>query len=93
MNNSLKAQHQPLYLVLWVLLLVQIAHALHTFSPQFSGTAKAGVGIAGMGQARPQLIMKSLIPVVMASIIGIYGLVVAVLISGSCTCQLCEYTF
>lgn len=36
-----------------------------------------------MGQFRPQLIMKSLVPVVMASIIGIYGLVVAVLISGS----------
>lgn len=48
-----------------------------------SGTAKSGVGIAGMGQFKPALIMKALIPVVMASIIGVYGLVVAVLISGS----------
>lgn len=36
-----------------------------------------------MGQFRPQLIMKALVPVVMASIIGIYGLVVAVLIAGN----------
>jgi len=32
---------------------------------------------------RPELIMKSIIPVVMAGIIAIYGLVVAVLIAGS----------
>lgn len=32
---------------------------------------------------RPELIMKSIIPVVMAGIIAIYGLVVAVLIAGT----------
>lgn len=47
------------------------------------GTAKAGTGIAAMSVMRPELIMKSIIPVVMAGIIAIYGLVVAVLISGS----------
>ena len=31
---------------------------------------------------RPELIMKSIVPVVMAGIIAIYGLVVAVLIAG-----------
>ncbi|KAK2750441.1 v-type proton ATPase 16 kDa proteolipid subunit 2 [Myotisia sp. PD_48] len=59
------------------------------------GTAKAGIGIAGVGTYRPDLIMKardhpplwslsiqSLVPVVMAGIIAVYGLVVAVLISG-----------
>jgi len=46
------------------------------------GTAKAGIGIAGVGTFRSDLIMKSLIPVVMAGIIAVYGLVVAVLISG-----------
>ncbi|ORX57855.1 hypothetical protein BCR36DRAFT_580423 [Piromyces finnis] len=46
------------------------------------GTAKAGMGIAGMGTFRPELIMKSLIPVVMAGIVAVYGLVVSVLISG-----------
>ncbi|KAI9012326.1 V-type ATPase [Hyaloraphidium curvatum] len=47
------------------------------------GTALAGMGIAGMGQYKPDLIMKSLIPVVMAGIICVYGLVVSVLISGN----------
>ncbi|ORZ33305.1 V-type ATPase [Catenaria anguillulae PL171] len=47
------------------------------------GTYKAGVGIAMMGTFRPDLIMKSLIPVVMAGIIAVYGLVVAVVISGN----------
>lgn len=45
------------------------------------GTAKSGTGIAAMSVMRPQLIMKSIIPVVMAGIIAIYGLVVAVLIT------------
>jgi len=47
------------------------------------GTAKSGTGIAAMSVMRPDLIMKSIIPVVMAGIIAIYGLVVAVLISGN----------
>jgi len=46
------------------------------------GTAKSGIGITGLGQFRPELIMKSLIPVVMSGIIAVYGLVVSVLISG-----------
>lgn len=36
-----------------------------------------------MSVMRPELIMKSIIPVVMAGIIAIYGLVVAVLIANS----------
>jgi len=47
------------------------------------GTAKSGTGIAAMSVMRPELIMKCIIPVVMAGIIAIYGLVVAVLISNS----------
>lgn len=46
------------------------------------GTAKSGTGIAAMAVMRPELIMKSIIPVVMAGIIAIYGLVVAALIAG-----------
>ena len=45
------------------------------------GTAKTGVGICSMGVLRPQLIFKSIIPVVMAGILGIYGLIVGVLLS------------
>ncbi|KAH7913396.1 ATP synthase subunit C-domain-containing protein [Hygrophoropsis aurantiaca] len=47
------------------------------------GTAKAGIGIAGLGTFKPELIMKSLVPVVMAGIIAVYGLVVSVLIAGA----------
>lgn len=47
------------------------------------GTAKSGTGIAAMSVMRPELIMKSIIPVVMAGIIAIYGLVVAVLIGSA----------
>lgn len=36
-------------------------------------TAKSGTGIAAMGVMRPDLIMKCIIPVIMA-IIAIYGL-------------------
>uniref|UniRef100_A0A1I7UHP5 V-type proton ATPase proteolipid subunit n=1 Tax=Caenorhabditis tropicalis TaxID=1561998 RepID=A0A1I7UHP5_9PELO len=46
------------------------------------GTAKAGTGIASMAVARPDLVMKAIIPVVMAGIVAIYGLVVAVIVSG-----------
>lgn len=48
------------------------------------GTAKSGVGIASMGVLRPDLIIKNVVPVIMAGIIGIYGLVVAVLVSDGC---------
>lgn len=51
------------------------------------GTAKSGTGIAAMSVMRPELIMKSIIPVVMAGIIAIYGLVVAVLIANNIKTQ------
>merc|ERR1711976_1150051 len=47
------------------------------------GTAKSGVGICSMGVLRPELIFKSVIPVVMAGILGIYGLIVAVICARS----------
>lgn len=46
------------------------------------GTAKSGVGISAMGVLRPDLIVRNIVPVIMAGILAIYGLVVAVLISG-----------
>jgi ATP synthase proteolipid subunit len=49
------------------------------------GTAKSGCGISAMAVMRPEFIMKSVIPVVMAGIIAIYGLVVAVLIANNIT--------
>ncbi|OLL23193.1 V-type proton ATPase proteolipid subunit [Neolecta irregularis DAH-3] len=40
-----------------------------------------GVGISAMGILRPDLVVKNIIPVIMAGIIAIYGLVVSVLVS------------
>merc|ERR1712230_291498 len=37
------------------------------------GTAKSGVGISAMGVLRPDLIVKNIVPVIMAGIIGIVG--------------------
>ena len=45
------------------------------------GTAKAGTGISSISIWRPSLVMKSLIPVVMAGILGIYGMIVAVIVT------------
>merc|ERR1712071_744600 len=46
------------------------------------GTAKSGVGICSMGVMRPDMVMRSIIPVVMAGVLGIYGLITAVIING-----------
>ncbi|KAF0893616.1 hypothetical protein E2562_028030 [Oryza meyeriana var. granulata] len=45
------------------------------------GTARSGVGVANMGVMRPELVMKSIVPVVMAGVLGIYGLIIAVIVS------------
>ncbi|KEY68740.1 hypothetical protein S40285_05295 [Stachybotrys chlorohalonatus IBT 40285] len=45
------------------------------------GTAKSGIGIAGVGTFRPDLIMKCLIPIIMSGILAVYSLVISVLIA------------
>merc|ERR1711906_13029 len=47
------------------------------------GTAKSGVGVGNMGVLHADMVMKSIIPVVMAGVLGIYGLIVAVLLGAS----------
>ncbi|GMI34249.1 hypothetical protein TrCOL_g3074 [Triparma columacea] len=44
------------------------------------GTAKAGVGIMKSGVIVPELIWKNLIPIIMAGVNGIYGLITAIII-------------
>ena len=46
------------------------------------GTAKAGVGIASMGIMHPSEVMKNIVPVIMAGLLGIYGLIVAAILVG-----------
>ena len=43
------------------------------------GTAKSGVGLSSVGIMKPDAIMKCLLPVIMAGVLGIYGLIVAVI--------------
>jgi len=47
------------------------------------GTAKAGVGVASMGVMQPGLVMKNIMPCILAGVLGIYGLIVGVIIAGS----------
>jgi ATP synthase proteolipid subunit len=42
------------------------------------GTAKSGVAVAFMGVMLPELVMKSIVPVIMAGVLGIYGLIIAI---------------
>ena len=44
------------------------------------GIAKSGVSIASVGICKPEAIMKSLVPVIMAGILGIYGLIMSVIL-------------
>lgn len=44
------------------------------------GTAKSGVGLAHLGVMDASKIMKGIVPSVMAGILGIYGLIVALII-------------
>lgn len=45
------------------------------------GTAKSGVGVAHLGIMDAKLVMKGIVPVIMAGILGIYGLIVAIIIA------------
>ena len=47
------------------------------------GTAKSGVGVCSAVTVRPDLLFKSIVPIVMAGILGIYGLIIAVLFAGA----------
>lgn len=46
------------------------------------GTAKAGIAVAHLGISEPGKAMKGIVPVVMAGILGIYGLIIAIIICG-----------
>ncbi|XP_017049834.1 V-type proton ATPase 16 kDa proteolipid subunit [Drosophila ficusphila] len=73
---------QPEYAVFFCVMGAVSAIVFSTLGAAY-GTAKASVGISSMSIKHPQLIMKAIVPVVMAGIIAIYGLVIAVLLAGS----------
>jgi len=47
------------------------------------GTAKAGVGICSLGVIDSSKIYRALIPIIMAGILGIYGIIVSVLLNNA----------
>ena len=47
------------------------------------GTWRAGLGVCNMGIDYPAGIIKNIVPIVMAGVLGIYGLIVAVIITQS----------
>ncbi|WOL11947.1 V-type proton ATPase 16 kDa proteolipid subunit-like [Canna indica] len=44
-------------------------------------TTKSNVSVASMGAMRPELVVKSIVPVVMAGVFEIYALIISVIIS------------
>lgn len=48
------------------------------------GTAKSGVGIASLGVIDSSKVLKGLIPIIMAGILGIYGVIISVLLNDDC---------
>jgi V-type H+-transporting ATPase proteolipid subunit len=49
------------------------------------GTWKSGIGLCNMGVNHPGGIIKNLVAIIMAGVLGIYGLIVAIIISGGVT--------
>lgn len=47
------------------------------------GTWKSGVGLCSMGVNHPNGMIKNLVAIIMAGVLGIYGLIVAIIISGN----------
>merc|ERR1719474_1004538 len=56
------------------------------------GTARAGAGLASMGVMYPHVVMKCMIPVVMAGVLGIYGLIISVILLQSIKNVTTDYT-
>jgi len=56
------------------------------------GTAKSAVGISSMGVTNPGQVMKNIIPVVMAGVLGIYGLITAAILVGQISSKKNEYS-
>ena len=47
------------------------------------GTAKSGVGIVNVAVVKPELVFKSIIPIVMAGVLGMYGMIISILMKQS----------
>jgi len=80
MSADFPSEARPLYAPFFSVMGASSAMIFSAMGAAY-GTAKSGVGIAAMAIMKPERIMKSVIPIIMAGIGAIYGVVVAVLIS------------
>jgi len=78
-DNTVEGVHCPMYAGFFGVMGATAAICFSSIGAAY-GTARSGTGIAVAAIMHPEMVMKSIIPVVMAGIIAIYGLVVAVLI-------------
>lgn len=56
------------------------------------GTAKSGLGVMASGLIRPNTAMKNSLPVIMAGVLGIYGLITSIAITTSTRERIPHYT-
>ena len=77
-----RARNYPQSAALWGALGATVALVFANMGSAY-GAAKAGVGVAHLAITAPEKIMRGIVPVVMAGILGIYGLIVAVIINGN----------
>jgi V-type H+-transporting ATPase proteolipid subunit len=49
------------------------------------GTWRAGLGVCHMGVDHPAGVIRNIVPIVMAGVLGIYGLIVSVIITQAIT--------
>ncbi|CAL8086626.1 unnamed protein product [Calicophoron daubneyi] len=78
--SAIESGGEPIYTPFFGLMGSAIAVILCAIGGGY-GTARAGMSIACVGISYPHVVMKSLVPIVMAGIVAIYGLVVSVLIA------------
>lgn len=46
------------------------------------GTFKAGAAVCAVGVTHPELIMRAILPIIMAGVVGLFGLIVTAIMSG-----------
>merc|ERR1711935_1246357 len=78
-SNPLSYYYDPNYYTLFGYAGITCALVFCNMGAAF-GTGKSGVGICQVGMYKTDMIFKSLIPIIMAGILGIYGLIVSVII-------------
>ncbi|KAF9411715.1 H(+)-transporting V0 sector ATPase subunit c [Podila epigama] len=91
MSSLVATEYCPVYSPFFGVMGATSAIVFCSFGAAY-GTAKSGVGLTSMGVLRPDLIMKGVVPIIMAGIIGIYGLVVSVLIGNGFAQQMSLYS-